>query len=273
MRHDFDSVSKRSGGFESRTLSHTVMIRTMIVDDVALAREAIRIRLQENKDFEVVGEAATAPEALALIRKLSPDLIFLDIEMPGLDAFQLLDDLDPGRAPEVIFVTAHDQYAVQAFNSSALHFLLKPINDSQFDEAIRRAREEIGASKSENDAPDREIAGAAEDKPRYWSRLVIKDHDRFILLSTEEVHWIGSATNYAEVHAGTRSYLLRMPISDLEARLDPWRFARISRSTIVNVQQVEEIKALWHGDFEVFLKDGTALRMSRRYRERLLSHG
>jgi two-component system LytT family response regulator len=249
------------------------MIRTLIVDDVDLAREAIRIRLQENKDFEVVGEAATAPEALALIRKLTPDLVFLDVEMPGVDAFQLLDDLDPGRAPEVIFVTAHDQYAVQAFNSSALHFLLKPINDTQFDEAIRRARDELAESKSEDNEEDQESAGPPEEKPRYWSRLVIKDHDRFILLKTEEVHWIGSATNYAEFHAGTRSYLLRMPISDLEAKLDPRQFARISRSTIVSIQQVEEIKALWHGDFEVFLKDGTALRMSRRYRERLLSHG
>jgi two-component system, LytTR family, response regulator len=250
------------------------MIRALIVDDVELAREAIRIRLLENKDFEVVGEAKTAPEALKLIRTLEPDLIFLDVEMPGLDAFQLLDSLEPGRTPEVIFVTAHDQYAVQAFNSSALHFLLKPINDTQFDEAIRRARDEIAESKAEADSesPDREIGGQ-EEKARFWSRLVIKDHDRFILLKTEDVHWIGSATNYAEVHAGTRTYLLRMTISDLEARLDPGRFARISRSTIVGIGQVEEIKPLWHGDFEVFLKDGTALRMSRRYRDRLLSHG
>src|SRR5712691_2432090 len=235
------------------------MIRTLIIDDVELAREAIRIRLLENKDFEVVGEAATSGEALELIRKLEPDLIFLDIEMPGHDAFQLLDDLDPARAPEVIFVTAHDQYAVQAFNSEALHFLLKPINDSQFDEAIRRARDEIGEGKAERGTSDREIVEGAEHKPRYWSRLVIKDRDRFILLKTEEVHWIGSATNYAEVHAGTRSYLLRMPISDLESRLDPLCFARISRSTIVNIEQVEEIKALWHGDFEVILRDASVL--------------
>ena len=249
------------------------MIRTLIVDDVELAREAIRIRLQENKDFEVVGEAGTASEALSLIRKLDPDLMFLDIEMPGLDAFQLLDDLDPSRSPEVIFVTAHDQYAVQAFNSSALHFLLKPINDSQFDEAIRRARDEIGERQAEDVPAEREIVERATDKPTYWSRLVIKDRDRFILLKTQEVHWIGSATNYAEVHAGTRSYLLRMPISDLESKLDRSSFARISRSTIVNIDYVEEIKALWHGDFEVILKDGVVLRMSRRYRDRLLSHG
>ena len=169
----------------------------------------------------------------------------------------------------MIFVTAHDQYAVEAFNSSALHFLLKPINDTQFDEAVRRAREEIGNGRTETRAPNPEIAG----ERKYWSRLVIKDHDRFILLKTDEVHWIASATNYAEVHAGSRSYLLRMPISDLEERLDPWRFARISRSTIVSIDQVEEIKALWHGDFEVLLKDGNVLRMSRRYRDRLLSHG
>ena len=142
------------------------MIRTLIVDDVELAREAIRIRLQENKDFEVVGEAATATEAHSLIRQLVPDLIFLDIEMPGVDAFQLLEDLDPAHLPEVIFVTAHDQYAVQAFNSYALHFLLKPINDDQFDEAIRRARIEIGQRESRADGRERLLPGveAAEHK-------------------------------------------------------------------------------------------------------------
>lgn len=249
------------------------MIRTLIVDDVELAREAIRLRLYESKDFEVVGEAATAQEALELIRKLEPDLVFLDVEMPGFDAFQLLNDLDSNRTPEVIFVTAHDRYAVQAFNSSALHFLLKPIDDNQFDEAIRRARDEIAETAAENESPNREIAETAEDEPRYWSRLVIKDHDRFILLKVEQVDWIGSATNYSEVHAGTRSYLLRIPISDLETKLDPLRFARISRSTIVRIEEIQEIKALWHGDFEITLKDATVLRMSRRYRDRLLSHG
>src|SRR5260370_15255796 len=242
------------------------MIRTLIVDDVELAREAIRIRLHENGDFEVVGEAASAAEARALIRKLLPDLMFLDIEMPGLDAFQLIEDLDPAIAPEIIFVTAHEQYAVQAFNSYALHFLLKPINDDQFDEAIRRARKEIGQEKSEGDSSDRETlflgAEAPDQKSQYWSRLVIKDRDRFILLKTKEVQWIGSAANYAEVHIGPRIYLLRIPISDLESKLDPLCFARVSRSTIVNIDEVEEIKALWHGDFEVVLKDGAVLRMS-----------
>lgn len=250
------------------------MIRTLIVDDVELAREAIRIRLQENKDFELVGEAATALEAHSLIRKLAPDLIFLDIEMPGVDAFQLLENLDPAHLPEVIFVTAHDQYAVQAFNSYALHFLLKPINDDQFDEAIRRARTEIGQRES-TDGPETLLPGteAAAHKSAYWSRLVIKDHDRFILLKTKEIEWIESASNYAQVHVGTRSYLLRMPISDLESRLDPSCFARISRSVMVNIEQIDTINALWHGDFEVVLKDRTVLRMSRRYRDRVLSPG
>jgi two-component system LytT family response regulator len=248
------------------------MIRTVIVDDVELAREAIRIRLHENKDFDVVGEAGTVPEALTLIRKLEPDLVFLDVEMPGLDAFHLLSDLNSDRTPEVIFVTAHERYAVQAFNSAALHFLLKPIDDNQFDEAIRRARDEIVETSAESEARDPE-RGPAGERPRYWSRLAIKDHDRFILLKAEEVSWIGSATNYSEVHAGNRSYLLRIPISDLETKLDPLRFARISRSAIVRVEEVQEIKTLWHGDFEVVLRDGTLLRMSRRYRDRLLTHG
>jgi two-component system LytT family response regulator len=245
------------------------MIRTLIVDDVELARESIRIRLEEHKDFEVVGEAANAQEALSLVHDLSPDLVFLDIEMPGSDAFQLLQDLEPAQIPGLIFVTAHDQYAVQAFNSDALHYLLKPINDDQFEEAIRRARVEIEEEK-DGKRPSRGLR-TAEHKSPYWSRLVIKDRDRFVLLKTDEIHWIGSASNYAEIHVGERSHLLRMPISDLELRLDPSRLARISRSTIVHVDQIRDIKTLWHGDFEVVLKDGTALRMSRRYRNRLLS--
>jgi len=146
------------------------------------------------------------------------------------------------------------------------------VSKNQFDEAIRRARDEIVEASAENGDRDREH-DSAEQKPRYWSRLAIKDHDRFILLKAEEVSWVGSATNYSEVHAGNRSYLLRIPISDLETKLDPLRFARISRSAIVRVEEVQEIKTLWHGDFEVVLKDGTVLRMSRRYRDRLLSHG
>ncbi len=254
------------------------MIRTLIVDDVELARDAIRIRLQEHKDFEIVGEASTAAEAASLIRKLVPDLVFLDVHMPGQDAFGLLETLDPAQLPAVIFVTAHDKYAVKAFDSYPLHFLLKPIDDERFENAIRRARDEIGAEKIQRGAlkglmnealpTDRD---ALKPKSQYLTRLAIKDHDRFLLLQANEVNWIESAANYVEVHSGGRSFLVRMPISDLESRLNPLHFARISRSTIVNIGQVREIKPLWHGDFEVALKDGAALRMSRRYRDRLLS--
>jgi two-component system LytT family response regulator len=258
------------------------MIRTVIVDDVDLAREAIRIRLSEHKDFEIVGEAATHEEAIAIIRQLEPDLIFLDIQLHAGDGFQLLEAIGPSPARAVIFVTAHDEYAIRAYDSEPLHFLLKPIDEDHFEDALRRARRHICREKAQGKAHAVRsfnykeafpASGVAPNKARYWSRLVIRERDRFLLLKVTEVSWIASAANYSELHSSNGgSYIIRFLIGDLESRLDPFQFARISRSAIVNIERVREIRALWTGDFEVHLEDGkTILRMSRRYRERLLS--
>jgi two-component system LytT family response regulator len=258
------------------------MIKALIVDDVDLAREAIRVRLEEETDVEIVGEARSGCEALSAIRGLEPDLLFLDIQMPGLDGFQVLESLEANQVPATIFVTAHDKYAVKAFEAHALHFLLKPIDDDQFKESLQRARRELADDQMRKDA-NRNVADFlasrtgpvsphVESRPQRTAltRFAVKDADGILLVRVDEVDWVGSAGNYAELHVGERSFLIRKMLSDLEEELDPLSFARISRSTIVNIGRVQRLRTLWHGDFAVHLKDGKVLRMSRRYRKRLL---
>jgi two-component system LytT family response regulator len=258
------------------------MMRTLIVDDVALAREAIRVRLQDHKDVEIVGEAESGAEALAAVRRFTPDLVFLDIHMPDLNAFRLLESVRPTRVPLIIFVTAHDKYAVKAFEAHALHFLLKPIGDEQFSEAVQRAREELADTET-RDVVGRKLeeflAARVKDlstqargaQPKYITRFTVPDQGGFLFVNVQDVDWVESAGNYAELHVGKRTHLVRMILTELEERLDPVAFARISRSTIININRIQRLKSLWHGDFHVLLNDGTSLRMSRRYRKRLLS--
>jgi two-component system, LytTR family, response regulator len=257
------------------------VIKALIVDDVSLAREAIRIRLKDENDIEIVGEASSGPEAVSAVRRLAPDLVFLDIKMPELDAFQVLEAIPTDRSPSVIFVTAHDKYAVAAFRAHALHYLLKPIDDDQFSEALQRARRELESEETRRDASHqvaaflasraRESDSAPNRKldPAPLTRFAVKDRDGFILVRVEDVDWIESAGNYAELHVQKRRFLVRMILSELEERL-AGSFARISRSTIVNISRVQRVRTLWHGDYQVVLADGTALRMSRRYRKRLI---
>ena len=235
------------------------MIRTLIVDDAPIVREGIRLLLGAEKDIEIVGEAADGHEAVSAITGLTPDLTFLDVQMPGLDGFQVMEQC-AGRNPgAVIFVTAYDNYALRAFEVNALGYLLKPIAPRQFQTALSRARQLIG--------PEAPAAGA---KTQGLPRLVVKDHDRYILLRPEEVDWITSAGDYVHLHSAGRAFLVRSTMSELEETLDPETFARIHRTSIVNLDRVKEIKPLPQGDFVVRLHDGTVLRMSRSYRGRLL---
>jgi two-component system LytT family response regulator len=238
------------------------MIRTLIADDEPLAREGIRARLADQADFDIVGEAADGIEAVEAIESLSPDLLFLDVQMPGIDGFEVLHRLR-AAVPAVVLVTAYDRHAVKAFEAQALDFLLKPINSARFTEVLCRVRRSL-VPPAEPRSPR---AAAASG---HLSRFPVKDRERFLLLKPEEVEWIHSAANYAELHARGRSFLVRMTMSELEERLDPARFVRIHRSTIVNVDRVAEIQPAYHGEFQVVLQDGARLRLSRRYRDRLL---
>jgi two-component system LytT family response regulator len=236
------------------------MIRTLIVDDAPIVREGIRLMLDAEKDVEIVGEAADGHEAVSAIGGLAPDLTFLDVQMPGLDGFQVMEQCAGRPMGAVIFVTAYDNYALRAFEVNALGYLLKPIAPRQLQAVLSRARQLLGT-----DAP------LPPAKPvSSLPRLVVKEHDRYILLRPEEVDWINSAGDYVHLHSAGRAFLVRTTMSELEETLDSRTFARIHRTTIVNLDRIKDIKPLPQGDFIVRLNDGTVLRMSRSYRGRLL---
>ena len=254
------------------------MIRTLIVDDEPLARDGLRVRLQRESDVEIIGEAGDGPGAIEAIRRLQPDLVYLDIQMPGMDGFEILEHVAGEHLPIVVFVTAHDEHALRAFDVHALDYLLKPVAEDRFLESLRRARAALDADSVATGMRER-LAGALDAKaasapaagsPPLLRRFVVKERGRYLLVPADEVHWIGAAGNYAELHARGGTYLVRATIAELAARLDPARFARIHRSTIVQIDGIREIVPESHGDFDVVLADGTSLRMSRGFRDRLL---
>jgi two-component system LytT family response regulator len=250
------------------------MIRTLIVDDLDLARENIRIRLRKHRDVTVVGEAACARDALAAISKLSPDLIFLDIQMPGSDGFEIVENLRQSSPPAVIFVTAHDEYAVKAFVANAEHYLLKPIDDDQFEEALQRARHSLSmrgqTQQNVRSMPDQEAHRPGLGVQGYLDRIAVKDRDNYRMLKTSLIDWIESDGNYIRLRTKGQTYSTRMVLKEVEAKLNPAQFARISKSIVINLDSVVEIKKLWHGDFEILLADRARVRLSRRYRSQVL---
>ncbi len=265
-------------------------IRTLIVDDERLARATLRSLLDADPEIDVAGECKNGREAVASIRESAPDLVFLDVQMPGMDGFQVLERARPARMPAVVFVTAYDAHALRAFEVHALDYLLKPFDDERFDRALRRAKDHIRKGRVE-DLTRRLVAlfgaaatpaltappaapppppPAAQATP-YLDRIALKEGRRVTFLPVDEIDWIEAEDYYAEIHTRGRSHLLREPLRDLEARLDPRRFVRIHRSTIVNVARVRELQPLFHGEAAVILHDGTQLKLSRTRREPLLA--
>jgi two-component system LytT family response regulator len=257
-------------------------IRTLIVDDEPLARDGLRLRLAAEDDVEIAGEAVDGPSAVHAIESIRPDLVFLDVQMPGMDGFEVLEATAEKHLPAVIFVTAYDEYAIRAFEVHALDYLLKPVSADRLEEALRRVRKDL-AREEDGDIQERLAnllenwkhegtgeAGALRDSSGYVYRFAVRDRDRFVLIKSIEIDWIESAANYARLHARGTSFLIRSTMSELEKRLDPKRFARIHRSTIVNIDRIKEIRPDAFGDFDVLLDKGATLRLSRTYRERLL---
>jgi two-component system LytT family response regulator len=236
---------------------HPARMRTVIVDDEPLARRAIRLRLLDEPDIEIVGEASDGVEAVAVIKSLRPDLVFLDVRMPHKNGFEVLADVTPACMPIVVFVTAYDRYALKAFETHALDYLLKPFTTERFQAALARVRSTFAS---------RHPAG---DRREYLRRFTVKHNRRMKLLRVEEVDWIEAGGNYAHFHVGDACYLVRMTLQELEARLDPAEFVRIHRSTIVRVDRVQDLVPVSHGDFDLTLKNGAVLRVSRHYRSRL----
>jgi two-component system LytT family response regulator len=243
------------------------VIRVLIVDDEPIARRGIRQQLRGETDLEVIGESGDGAAAIDAITGLAPDLVFLDIQMPEVGGFDVVEAIGVARMPAVIFVTAYDEHALRAFDVHAVDYVLKPIDRHRFRTAVERARRRLEHAPGQL---DRRIAAALGELGRpahdYAKRLAIKGDGRVILVGVDEVDRLEAAGNYVEVHSGARHHLVRETMASLEARLDPARFVRVSRSSIVNADRVRELQPMFNGDFVVVLRDGTKIAGSRRYR-------
>ncbi len=256
-------------------------IRVLVVEDEARQRARLRRLLEAQSDYEVIGESANGRAALDDIRKLKPTLVLLDVQMPEMTGLEVIEALEPEEVPAVIFVTAYDQYALRAFELHALDYLLKPFDDDRFEEVMTRASTRIRQGQVEqlglklldllqylNVTPD----GASkilETTTPYLERLAIKSSGRLTLLKTHDIDWIAGAGVYVEVYTQTHRHLLRQTLRKLEESLDPERFVRIHRSTIVNVDRIKELIPHLHGEYVVVLDNGKKLKLSRSYRDKL----
>ena len=259
-------------------------IRTLIVDDEPLARQGLRVLLEEEPDVEIVGECADGLEALDALREREPDLVFLDVQMPEMGGFEVLDAWDGlgETAPVVVFVTAYDEYALKAFEVHALDYLLKPFDDERFVRALDRARAELDRRR-DSEVTARieallearrggEEAAAGTEGPDGGSslrRFVVRSAGRIHFVDIDEIDWIEAAGDYVRLHAGARSHLMRETMKELERRLDPAEWVRIHRSTFVRISRVKEIRTTETGQYVVVLEDGTRRSLSRTGRERL----
>ena len=240
-------------------------LRALIVDDEKPARQKLRRFLQSQPDIEIAGEAGDGLAALEMIRRLSPDLVLLDIQMPGLTGFEVIDSFGPGSFPYVIFVTAYDEYALKAFEIHAVDYLLKPFTDERLATALehfrsrRHSSEEIINLLQSLSSPDARL-----------ERVLIRDGERIVPVRLEEVLRISAEEKYVRLHLAGKSYLYRAPLSGLAERLDPRRFVRVHRSEVVNVDFIAELQPWSHGDYIVVLKDGKKIPLSRTYREQAL---
>ena len=243
-------------------------IRTLIVDDEPLARQRISLLLQEEPDLQLLGECSSGAEALAAIQREAPDLLFLDVQMPGMDGFALLAALPMRPLPVVIFVTAFDQHAVKAFEVEALDYLLKPFTTARFRETVQRARDRLVRPNDDSLARMVQgLAGHGHPGRNYLTRLSVKTSDRIVFLKTEQVDCIESAGNYVAVQAGKETHIVRDTICALAEQLDPEKFLRISRSAIVNLDGVKELLPHFQGQHTVVLHSGKRLIMTRGLRE------
>lgn len=259
-------------------------IRVLIIDDEPLAREGISLLIKADSQLENVGECANGRQAIGAIDALSPDLIFLDVQMPEMNGFEMLAHLEVNHSPIIIFVTAYDQYAVQAFETQALDYLLKPFSDERFYKSLERAKAQIEQRRVKEQQKKLQAllaeyeqgqkakpvqANQTSAEARYIDRLMVKSGARIVFLKTEEIDWIEAADYYVLLHTGNKSHLLREALTELESKLDPQKFVRIHRSTIINVDRVKELQMQGSGDYVVILDDGEKLKLSRRRREKL----
>lgn len=245
-------------------------IRTLIVDDEPLARERLAGLLAAEPDIEIAGQCRDGEEAVKAIIEQTPDLVFLDIQMPQLNGFEVIDAVGPERMPLVIFVTAHDRHALRAFEVRALDYLLKPFDRDRLRDALQRVRKQV--EREDGGEIGRRLLALMKDlrrdQPR-TDRLVVKSGGRLFFLRADEIDWVEAAGNYVRLHVGSTSYLLRETMNAIEGRLDPEKFFRIHRCRIVNMERIQELQPWLNGEYAVLLRTGTRLTLSRGYREKL----
>jgi two-component system LytT family response regulator len=245
-------------------------IRAIIVDDEPPARNKIRELLKTESDIELVDECANGREAVQSITTKSPDLVFLDIQMPELDGFGVIEAIGPEHLPAVVFVTAFDQYAVQAFEVNALDYLLKPFDRQRFQTALNRVRDHLQPGRrNELNQQLNSLLRQLKGPKKQAERFVIKSGGRVFFLKNDEIDWIEAAGNYVRLHVGTETHLLRETMNAIQKKLDTTTFIRIHRSTFVNIEKIKELQPWFHGEYVVIMRDGTQLTMSRSYRSNL----
>jgi len=236
----------------------TAKIRTAIVDDEPLARSNLLVLSGSDPEIEVVAQCGSGVEAVEAIRRLRPDLLFLDVQMPECDGFDVLEMLGKDLPRATIFVTAYDQYALRAFEAGALDYLLKPFDNARFELALNRAKQRIRMGENRQPLPSPPL-----------ERIVVKSAGEVCFLKTSEIDWIEAADYYACLHVGGKNHLLRRSMAELEEDLDPNMFCRVHRSSIVNLERVQGLKVAEDGEYEILLGNGTRIRLSRRYRKHL----
>jgi two-component system, LytTR family, response regulator len=246
-------------------------IKVLIVDDEPLARKFIRRMLKDDAGVIVVGECGNGRDAVTAILDEPPDLVFLDIQMPLMDGFAVIEKVGIERMPAVVFTTAYEQYAIRAFEVHALDYLLKPFDQIRFHQVMKHARERLRKTQDEDERRQvTQLLESVRERAEYLERLIIKSDARIIFLKTDEIAWIEADDKYVHLHTWKkRAYMVRQSISAMEAQLDPKKFLRIHRSVIVQLEQIKELRPLIGGEHTVVLEDGTELTLSRNYKNRL----
>ena len=243
---------------------------TLIVDDEPLAREGLRMWLATDPDVSSIQEAKDGREAIAAIRNVRPDLVFLDVQMPEMDGFSVVHEIGASRMPAVVFVTAHDQHAIQAFEINAIDYLLKPVTEERFTLALTRAKTRLESRPA--DHTNRQIIGLLEtivSPRRHMKRLAVRSAGKTVFVDVGEIDWIEAAENYVQLHCGKTVHLLHVPMNTLEKSLDSETFLRIHRSTIVNAGRIKDLQPGVHGEYVLTLRSGVRLQSGRTYQEKL----
>jgi two-component system LytT family response regulator len=243
-------------------------VRVLIVDDEPLARRGVCVRLRNFPDVKIVGECGDGESAVDSILSLEPDLVFLDVQMPGVDGFDVLRALPAERLPAVIFLTAHEEHALRAFEVHALDYLLKPLDDERLAAAVNRAQKQLDTA-SKAVMAGRILRLLDQNSKQYASRFVVRTGSRIQVVSAEDLEWIAAADDYSELHTRNSTYLLRETMNSLEQKLDPARFVRIHRSRIVRLDRILELRTIENREYMVRLHDGSQHRSSRTYSDRL----